>query len=120
MSFDWQVKFLLIFLPTLLQQCLFWGEASLHEALHQYEVETSGTQIKNDWSNTIVQLLIKLERCFKQNPSVIHTLPPVKLKRFIKNIIKIIVVQMETPESVTDMPIKTTVPWILLYYAIQQ
>lgn len=98
--------------------CLYWGEASLNEALHEYLGATSDVT-KQDWSNTIVIILSDVHRCIKRDTSLLGSLDSAKLTRMAHNVIKLINVQMEVGDSCTDMPIPTVLPWNLLYYVLK-
>ncbi|XP_064478265.1 calcineurin-binding protein cabin-1-like [Ornithodoros turicata] len=98
--------------------CLYWGEASLNEALHEYLTATTALT-KQDWSNTIVIILSDVHRCIKQEASLLGSLDTVKLTRMAHNIIKLINIQMEVSDTCTDMPIPTVLPWNILYYVLK-
>ncbi|GAB6026876.1 Calcineurin-binding protein cabin-1, variant 2 [Chamberlinius hualienensis] len=101
------------------QQWLLYGEASLYE-VWQINSSSSNNQLKQLLSNSVTEILIKLQVCVSKEASIVHTLPPAKLKRLITTLVQIIVQKMETPNHVAEMPFKTNAPWIILYSIIQQ
>ncbi|KAL3843014.1 hypothetical protein ACJMK2_020975 [Sinanodonta woodiana] len=100
------------------ENCLLWGEESFTEAYQQYRMAKS-EQSKKEWTDTMIHIIKALKKLFDKNVTCIRSLPSAKLVRFAQNLVKVVEITMSVPESVTEMPLGTVLPWILLYKLIK-
>ncbi|XP_074660409.1 uncharacterized protein LOC141912887 [Tubulanus polymorphus] len=98
------------------KQCLQWGEEAFNEALVFYTL-SNDTSMKIEWVTTMTQLLDGLEKCISHD-EVIEFLPANKTSRLMKNLLKVIEIALDIPESSTDMAVGSVHPWIILYRLI--
>uniref|UniRef100_T1JBG2 Uncharacterized protein n=1 Tax=Strigamia maritima TaxID=126957 RepID=T1JBG2_STRMM len=98
------------------QECLRWSELAFNESLQQYLTLTEKQQ-KSNWIVTISKLLIGLEKCISKDISCLEKLEQECLVRFSHNLIQIISIQMEFPDSNTTFD--SVYPWILLHKIIE-
>jgi len=61
-----------------------------------------------------------LHRILKKDKNAISDLPVLNQSRLSHNLIYMIDVEMSVPETYSDMPIGTVLPWILLYKLIEK
>ncbi|KAL8594874.1 hypothetical protein ACOMHN_016115 [Nucella lapillus] len=99
--------------------CLLWGEVVMDEALHHYRrAPTLAT--RDSWALTLVHLLEGLQRVLDREANAMQLLPMRSLARLTQNLIRIIEVNHDVSEAVTEMPIASVLPWMLLYKIIRQ
>ncbi|XP_071040839.1 calcineurin-binding protein cabin-1 isoform X2 [Parasteatoda tepidariorum] len=96
------------------KECVYWSEVSFNEALQQFM-----NAARCDWSETMAQLLQKLDNCAKINSDYLGDLDESKLVRLTQNLILVIVIQMENYDFSADNASSLVVlPWIILYRLI--
>ncbi|XP_076450993.1 uncharacterized protein LOC143286923 isoform X2 [Babylonia areolata] len=100
-------------------RCLLWGEVVLDEALHHYRRAPTLTT-RDSWALTLVHLLEGLQRVLDRETNAMQLLPLRSLVRLTQNLIRIIEVNHDVSELVTEMPIASVLPWMLLYKIIRQ
>lgn len=101
------------------QKYLNWAEESLDEGINQY-LNADGILMRNKWACTLIQLFGGLEKCISGDPTKFRLLARSKMIRLTHNLIRVISTQMETTDSISEMPINSVLPWILLYRLIDQ
>ncbi|KAF4526739.1 hypothetical protein B566_EDAN015309 [Ephemera danica] len=105
----------LVRLENQFPRCFFWIEACLNEAFNKYLSMTDDEELQRKWAKVIEKLLTGFIYCIEENDiKIIGTLPSQRLSRMVQNLSHIICHQLETLESVIEMPIETVDPWILL------
>lgn len=125
MGLDWAVH-LVVLLETLwalenTEQCFTWAVLCLHEALKQFILYTPGTEDYEKWSLTIVKIIMTIEHVLKkEGSSYLDILSEKALSKLVQDIVQIIVHQLDDSNTAEDLPLNTTVPWILLHYILQR
>ncbi|ESO97504.1 hypothetical protein LOTGIDRAFT_152594 [Lottia gigantea] len=100
-----------------MQKCILWGEVCYSEALHYYRKAATPTQ-REEWAKTMVEVLNSLNKAFEKDVTASKGLPSFNKIRFSENLIKIIETMMDVSPNVTEMPVGTVIPWLLLYRLI--
>lgn len=125
MGLDWAVH-LVVLLETLwalenVEQCFTWAVLCLHEALKQFLLHTPGNEEYEKWSMTVVKIIMTIEHILKkEGSSYLDILSEKPLAKLVQDVVQIIVHQLDDANNSEELPLDTTVPWILLHYILQR
>nr|KAG5701968.1 hypothetical protein BaRGS_034550 [Batillaria attramentaria] len=99
-------------------QCLLWGEEALNESLHHYR-RAPTIPARDNWALTLVRLFQSLQKVLDKDPKAVGSLPLQSSIRLVQNLMRIIEMNHDVSDAVTEMPISSVLPWILLYRIIR-
>ncbi|XP_064089547.1 calcineurin-binding protein cabin-1-like [Macrobrachium nipponense] len=93
---------------------IYWGSFSLTEALMRYN-RAEAEEEKNRWAKTLMKITDTMNTMLINDITILMSVDRERLSEIVGTLIRMLVVQLEKPQSTLILPFETLTPWMLLH-----
>ncbi|XP_068250367.1 uncharacterized protein [Palaemon carinicauda] len=93
---------------------IYWGSFALTEALMRYN-RAEAEEEKNRWAKTLMKITETMNAMLVKDVTILRSVDRERLVEVVTTLIRMLVVQLEKPQSALILPFETLTSWIFLH-----